>query len=40
MNELGKGENSRMYLRQQIQQCGVNILFGGIIKWQNHYLSS
>lgn len=21
-----------------MQQSGVNILFGGIIKWQNHYL--
>jgi len=25
-------------LRQQTQQSGVNILFGGNRKWQNHYL--
>ena len=27
-----------MCLRQQTQESGVNILFGGMTKWQNHYL--
>lgn len=36
--EPDKDKTQKLCLRQQAQECGVNILPGGNRQWQNHYL--
>lgn len=35
-----KDKTQKLCLRQQTQECGVNILSGGNRQWKNHYMNS